>query len=68
MEEEARLILRRAVNGIRGPELLNLSERLFGEKHGVELEVYSRTDKRDMPYQSLIKAWLADDVKQRRHV
>jgi predicted DNA binding CopG/RHH family protein len=23
-------------------------------------------NKRDMPYQSLIKAWLADDVKERR--
>lgn len=23
-------------------------------------------NKRDMPYQSLIKAWLADDIKQRR--
>ena len=23
-------------------------------------------DKRDMPYQSLIKAWLAEDVEQRR--
>lgn len=25
-------------------------------------------NKRDMPYQSLIKSWLADDVKQRRNV
>lgn len=24
-------------------------------------------NKRDMPYQSLIKAWLADDVEARRH-
>lgn len=24
-------------------------------------------NKRDMPYQSLIKAWLADDVEGRRH-
>lgn len=24
-------------------------------------------NKRDMPYQSLIKAWLADDVKQKRN-
>jgi len=24
-------------------------------------------NKRDMPYQSLIKAWLADDVETRRH-
>lgn len=25
-------------------------------------------NKRDMPYQSLIKAWLADDVKENRQV
>jgi predicted DNA binding CopG/RHH family protein len=25
-------------------------------------------NKRDMPYQSLIKSWLADDVKQSRNV
>ena len=25
-------------------------------------------NKRDMPYQSLIKAWLADDVKQSRRI
>lgn len=25
-------------------------------------------NKRDIPYQSLIKAWLADDVKQRRGI
>lgn len=25
-------------------------------------------NKRDMPYQSLIKAWLADDVKQSRNL
>ena len=25
-------------------------------------------NKRDMPYQSLIKSWLADDVKQNRNV
>lgn len=24
-------------------------------------------NKRDMPYQSLIKAWLADDVEENRH-
>lgn len=49
MEEEARLILRRAVNGITGPELLKLSAKLFGEKHGVELEIPSRADEREMP-------------------
>lgn len=25
-------------------------------------------NKRDMPYQSLIKAWLAEDVEESRHV
>ena len=49
MEEEARLILRRAVNGITGPELLNLSEKLFGEKHGLELDIPSRMDERKIP-------------------
>ena len=49
MEEEARIILRRAVNGISGPELLSLSEKLFGEKHGVELELPSRKDERETP-------------------
>ena len=49
MEEEARLILRRAINGITGPELLGLSEQLFGNQHGVELDLPSRTDERDTP-------------------
>lgn len=49
MEEEARIILRRAINGITGPELLNLSEQLFGAKHGVELELPSRSDEREAP-------------------
>jgi len=49
MEEEVRIILRRAVNGIKGPELLTLSEKLFGEKHGVELELPPRSEERDPP-------------------
>ena len=49
MEEEARIILRRAVNGISGAELLDLSEKLFGEEHGVELELPSRSNERDTP-------------------
>ena len=49
MEEEARLILRRAVNGITGPELVNLSAKLFGEQYGVELEIPSRTYDCRMP-------------------
>ena len=27
----------------------------------------TEANKRDMPYQSLIKSWLADDVQQRRN-
>ena len=49
MEEEARIILRSAVGGITGPELLNLTERLFGEEHGVELELSSRAEERETP-------------------
>ena len=49
MEEEARVILRRAVNGISGPELLNLSSQLFGKEHGVELELPDRVDERETP-------------------
>lgn len=49
MEEEARVILRRAINGITGPELLSLSKKLFGAKHGVELELPSRSEERETP-------------------
>ena len=49
MEEEARIILRSAVGGITGPELLSLTEKLFGEEHGVELELSSRVDERETP-------------------
>lgn len=49
MEEEARTILRRAVGGISGPELLDLSEDLFGKKHGIELEPPSRASEREVP-------------------
>lgn len=49
MEEEVRIILRRAVNGITGPELLRLSEQLFGEKHGAVLDLPSREDERETP-------------------
>ena len=38
---------------------LRLSEALLDR---IKIEA----NKRDMPYQSLIKAWLADDVKQNR--
>ena len=49
MEEEARIIIRRAVAGVTGPELLRLSEKLFGEEHGVELELPSRSEERETP-------------------
>jgi plasmid stability protein len=49
MEEEARIILRRAINGITGPELLNVSTALFGKEYGVELELPSRADERETP-------------------
>lgn len=49
MEEEARVILRRAINGITGPELLDTAEKLFGKEHGVELELPSRSDEREIP-------------------
>ncbi len=47
MEEEARIILRRAVSGITGPELLSMSEEIFGTDHGCDLELPSRDDERD---------------------
>jgi len=49
MEEEVRVILRRAVNGITGPELLSLSDKLFGEENGVELERPMRANERKTP-------------------
>jgi hypothetical protein len=49
MEEEARIILRRALGGLTGPELLQLSESLFGDAHGVELEPAPRANSRETP-------------------
>jgi len=43
------------------PSTKTISLRLpEGLLHRIKIEA----NKRDMPYQSLIKAWLADDVKQ----
>lgn len=42
MEEEARIILTRAVFGLTGPALLERARALFGPEHGVELEVAPR--------------------------
>jgi antitoxin FitA len=49
MEEEARVILRRAMTGITGKELLELSQNLFGQEHGVEIELPSRAPEREAP-------------------
>ena len=49
MEEEARTILRRAVGGISGPELVEVSGKLFGKAHGVDIEQPSRTAERQVP-------------------
>ncbi|MEO0442910.1 MAG: hypothetical protein AAFZ92_04095 [Pseudomonadota bacterium] len=49
MEEEVRIILRRAVNGVTGPELLDLSQQLFGKKNGIDLELPARGDDRLTP-------------------
>jgi plasmid stability protein len=49
MEEEARVILKRAVGGIDGDALWALSRRLFEGAHGVELEPVLRGDDRASP-------------------
>ncbi len=42
MEEEVRMILRQAVHGLTGPELLKVTETLFGKQHGVDLDIPQR--------------------------
>lgn len=49
MEEEARLILTRAVRGTTGPTLLARAKDLFGEAHGVDVEVAPRDAGRPAP-------------------
>jgi len=50
MEEEARAILRAGVGEIaNGPRILEAARRLFGKKHGVELELPPRLPPRDPP-------------------
>jgi len=46
MEEEARLILRRAVGGLSGPEVWRLSRALFAGSEGVDLEQPNRSGDR----------------------
>jgi antitoxin FitA len=47
MEDEARHILKEAVGGATGADLLRLSSTLFGTEHGVELEAPDRSDGRE---------------------
>ncbi len=49
MEEEARGILRRAVGGIVGASLWDLSRQLFQREDGVDLELPRRDEDRDAP-------------------
>ncbi|MBS04133.1 MAG: hypothetical protein CMQ24_15705 [Gammaproteobacteria bacterium] len=49
MEEEARIILRRALGGVSGPDLWSTTQRLFGEEHGVDLEQPRRDRDRTPP-------------------
>lgn len=52
MDEEARVILRRAmtgITGITGKELLELNQNLFGQEHGVEIVLPSRAPEREVP-------------------
>lgn len=49
MEEEARIILKRAVGGVVGGNLWSLSRRLFENKRGVELDLPARKGDREPP-------------------
>ena len=46
------------------PSTKTISLRL---PEGLLNSIKVEANKRDMPYQSLIKSWLADDIKQRRN-
>jgi len=52
MEEEARVLLRDALSAPRQaapPHLLEVAQRLFGKRHGVELELPPRVGARALP-------------------
>jgi plasmid stability protein len=49
MEEEARLILKRAVGGTSGRDLVELSRQLFGGVGGIVLDAPSRQTDRFVP-------------------
>ena len=48
MEEEARIILRQALGGVTGADLLATTRQLFGEEHGVDLALPPREGGRDI--------------------
>jgi antitoxin FitA len=52
MEEEARVLLRQALEGSRAaprPHLADLAQTLFGARHGVDLPVPPRAKARPVP-------------------
>ena len=49
MEEEARVILKRAVGGVSGSDLWDMSRQLFDGENGVALDVPSRDGDRSSP-------------------
>ena len=49
MEEEARVILKRAVGGVSGTDLWDMSRQLFGGDNGVVLELPARGGDRPAP-------------------
>ena len=52
MEEEARVLLRQALDGPRAaarPHLADLAQSLFGARHGVELPAMPRAKARPVP-------------------
>lgn len=52
MEEEARVLLRDALEAPRQappPHLLDVAQRLFGKRHGVDLKLPPRTKARPLP-------------------
>jgi plasmid stability protein len=49
MEQEARAILRRELQGEQTPGLGTLAKRLFGEKNGIDLEPHPPALPRDPP-------------------
>ncbi|MDH3701862.1 MAG: hypothetical protein OEU46_11145 [Alphaproteobacteria bacterium] len=49
MEEEVRILLRRALGGVSGPALWRMSRDAFGGDNGVDLALPARDDARKPP-------------------